>query len=144
MSIKFTFPKNPRVGDRVEILSTSDNKIPIELVGNLEAGKDISLIFPDGIKSGASDGTTIIASLQDKNILYTFRCISIEVAHIWLLETGPLSNEILQTKSEVAILSNGLQETQTKTGELETRIANLETEIQSLKEILEAMNGNAA
>lgn len=144
MAIKFTFPKNPRVGDRVEILSTSDNKIPIELVGNSEAGKSISLIFPDVIKSGASDGSTTIASLQDKNILYAFRCISIEITHIWLLETGPLSNEFLLTKSELLTLSNQLSETQIKISELESRIATLETELQSVKEILESINGNAA
>lgn len=144
MSIKFTFPKNPRVGDKVEILSTSDTKLPVELVGNAESGKDIMLIFPDEIKEGIADGETIIASIKDKNIVYTFRCVSTLSSHVWLLEVGAFSKEFLLTKSTIESLATQVSEMTTNLNNLENRITNLETELQNVQKILEAINGNAA
>lgn len=144
MSIKFTFPKNPRVGDRVEILSTSDTKLPVQLVGNSESEKDISLIFPNEIKEGVADGKTIIASIEDKNVIYTFRCISVISSHVWLLEAGAFSKEFLLTKNTIESLVTQVSEMTTNLNNLENRITNLETELQNVQKILEAINGNAA
>lgn len=144
MSIKFTFPKNPRVGDRVEVLCTSDTKLPVQLVGNPESGKNITLIFPNEIKEGIADGETPIASIEDKNIIYTFRCISVFSLHVWLLEVNHLSKEIFANKDATHDLANKINEATTKVSELESKIASLETELQNVQKILEEINGNAA
>ena len=47
MATKFTFPRYPKIGDRIEIVSISQEKLPINLVGNPEAKKSLTLIFPD-------------------------------------------------------------------------------------------------
>ena len=68
MATKFTFPKSPQIGDRIEIVSISENKLPINLVGNSEAGKNLVLVFPHQTFSGVSDGTTPIATITLLNV----------------------------------------------------------------------------
>ncbi len=85
MATKFTFPKSPQIGDRIEIVSISENKLPINLVGNSEAGKNLVLVFPHQTFSGVSDGTTPIATISEKNTVYTFKCVTAKEVHTWLL-----------------------------------------------------------
>ena len=86
MATNFTFPKSPQVGDRIEIVSISETKLPINLVGNSEAGKNLVLVFPDQTYSGTADGETVIATITEKNTVYTFKCVTAKLAHTWLLE----------------------------------------------------------
>jgi hypothetical protein len=81
MATNFTFPKSPKVGDRIEIVSISETKLPINIVGNSEAGKDLTLIFPDETKTGEADGETVIATITEKNIVYTFKCVTAQDIH---------------------------------------------------------------
>ena len=110
MATKFTFPKSPRVGDRIEILSISEIKLPINIVGNSEAGKNLVLIFPEQTYSGVSDGETIIATITEKNIAYVFKCVSAKETHTWVMEGTCLFPKLK---------------------ELETRLATLEAQINS-------------
>ena len=104
MATKFTFPKNPRVGDRIEILSTSETKLPINIVGNSEAGKNLILIFPDQTFNGVSDGETVISTITEKNIAYVFKCISAKDSHTWLMEGTCLLSKIKALEARVAAL----------------------------------------
>ena len=104
MATKFTFPRNPRVGDRLEIVSISQDKLPINLVGNAEAGKQLSLVFPGQTYTGNADGTTTIASITEKNVVYGFRCVSTSAAHVWLMEDTALNNKIDALEARVAAL----------------------------------------
>jgi hypothetical protein len=101
MATKFTFPKAPKVGDRIEIVSISESKLPINIVGNSEAEKDLILIFPDATKSGEADGETIVATISENNTVYTFKCVTAQNAHTWLLEGTCLYSEIREIKDRL-------------------------------------------
>jgi hypothetical protein len=101
MATKFTFPKSPKVGDRIEIVSISESKLPINIVGNSEAGKDLKLIFPNETKSGESDGEAIIATITENNVVYTFKCVTAQNIHSWLLEGTCLYPEIAAIKGRL-------------------------------------------
>jgi hypothetical protein len=101
MATKFVFPKAPKVGDRIEIVSISASKLPINIVGNSEAGKNLTLIFPDETKSGEADGETIIAAINENNIVYTFKCVTAQAVHTWLLEGTCLYSEIRAIKERL-------------------------------------------
>ncbi len=93
MATKFTFPLDPRVGDRVEFVTISTEKLPVNIVGNAEAGKNLTIIMPDQSHTGDADGTTVILSLNALNSVFTFKCVSTETAHVWVLEgTGGYAN----------------------------------------------------
>jgi hypothetical protein len=101
MATKFTFPKSPKVGDRIEIVSISESKLPINIVGNSEAYKDLNLIFPGETFSGESDGETIIATINENNIVYTFKCVTAQNVHTWLLEGTCLYPELIAIKERL-------------------------------------------
>ena len=93
MATKFTFPKSPQIGDRIEIVSISENKLPINLVGNSEAGKNLSLIFPDQTYSGTADGETIIATITETRIPFTQRATRRYASIIPTLKRMPTVSE---------------------------------------------------
>jgi hypothetical protein len=101
VATKFTFPKSPKVGDRIEIVSISESKLPINIVGNSEAGKDLKLIFLGETFSGEADGETIIATITETNIVYTFKCVTAQNIHTWLLEGTCLYPVIADHTSEI-------------------------------------------
>ncbi|GHU15014.1 hypothetical protein FACS189449_12380 [Alphaproteobacteria bacterium] len=101
MATKFTFPKAPKVGDRIEIVSISESKLPINIVGNPEAEKNLVLIFPSETFSGESNGETIIATITNNNIVYTFKCVTAQNVHTWLLEGTCLYPEISAIKERL-------------------------------------------
>jgi hypothetical protein len=101
MATKFVFPKSPKVGDRIEIVSISENKLPIKIVGNSEAEKDLVLIFPQETFSGEADGETVIATINENNTVYTFKCVTAQNAHTWLLEGTCLYPEIVAIKNRL-------------------------------------------
>lgn len=108
MATKFTFPRNPKIGDRIEVVSTSNNKLPINLVGNSEAGKNLVLIFPNQTYSNVADGETVIATITAQNIIYGFRCVSIASTHDWLLEGTCLNSKIQQLESRVSAIETAI------------------------------------
>jgi hypothetical protein len=108
MATKFVFPKAPKVGDRIEIVSISESKLPINIVGNSEAEKDLILIFPDETKSGEADGETVIATISEINTVYTFKCVTAQNVHIWLLEGTCLYSEIRAIKDRLDAIENVL------------------------------------
>jgi hypothetical protein len=109
MATKFTFPKSPKVGDRIEIVSISESKLPINIVGNSEAGKDLTLVFPDQTYSGEADGNTIIASITVHNTVYSFKCVTAENSHTWLLEGTCLYSKIADLEQRVAAIETALE-----------------------------------
>lgn len=109
MATTFTFPKNPKIGDRIEIVSISDSKLPINIVGNSEAGKKLTLIFPDQTYSGVADGSTVIASINEKNVVYTFKCITAQDAHTWLLEGTVLYSKLKALEEKIELLENAIK-----------------------------------
>ena len=109
MATKFTFPKAPRVGDRIEILSISDTKLPIEIVGNSESGKTLVLIFPDQTYSGNADGMTPITSITEKNTVYTFKCVTAKNAHTWVLEGTCLYSKIKELEERISELESSIE-----------------------------------
>lgn len=113
MATKFTFPKSPQIGDRIEIVSISQSKLPINLVGNSEAGKNLVLVFPDQTFSGVSDGTTPIATITEKNTVYTFKCVTAKDVHTWLLEGTCLNPKIRTLESNVSSLDSRLSAIET-------------------------------
>ncbi len=113
MATKFIFPKSPQIGDRIEIVSISQDKLPINLVGNSEAGKNLVLVFPDQTFSGASDGTTPIATITEKNTVYTFKCVTAKDAHTWLLEGTNLYPKIRTLESDVSSLDSRISAIET-------------------------------
>ena len=102
MATKFTFPKSPQIGDRIEIVSISQNKLPINLVGNSEAGKN--LVF-----SGVSDGATPIATITEKNTIYTFKCVTAKDVHTWLLEGTCLNPKIKSLENRIDAIETALE-----------------------------------
>lgn len=104
MATNFIFPKAPRVGDRIEIVSISEEKLPINLIGNAEAEKNLSLVFPDQTFSGNADGETAITTIEEKNIVYTFKCVSTKDVHMWLLESSALYSKIKALEERIAAL----------------------------------------
>lgn len=86
MATTFTFPKNPKVGDRIEFIGISNDKLPIQIVGNAEAGKSLRIIMPDQAYTGTADGSTVILSLNYLNADFTFKCVSTASEHVWVLE----------------------------------------------------------
>lgn len=108
MATKFTFPKAPRVGDRIEVVSISDSKLPINLVGNSEAGKNLSLVFPDQTFTGAADGVTTIATITDKNAVYTFKCVTAKDVHTWLLEETCLYSQIKRLEARITAIETAI------------------------------------
>lgn len=110
MATKFTFPKAPKVGDRIEIVSISENKLPINIVGNSEAGKNLMLVFPDQTYSGIADGNTIIASITENNTVFSFKCVTAQDSHTWLLEGTCLYPEIAALKIRLDAIENTLSE----------------------------------
>ena len=109
MATKFTFPKAPRVGDRIEILSISDSKLPIEIVGNSEAGKTLVLVFPDQTYSGNADGVTPVISITEKNTVYTFKCVTAKSAHTWVLEGTCLYSKIKELENRISELESSIE-----------------------------------
>ena len=109
MATKFTFPKSPQIGDRIEIVSISQSKLPINLVGNSEAGKNLVLVFPDQTFSGAADGTTPIATITEKNTVYTFKCVTAKDAHTWLLEGTCLYSKIQSLETRLSTLETAIE-----------------------------------
>lgn len=109
MATKFTFPKAPQIGDRIEIVSISENKLPINLVGNSEAGKNLVLVFPDQTYSGTADGTTPIATITEKNTVYTFKCVTAKDVHTWLLEGTCLNSKIKSLKNRIDAIETALE-----------------------------------
>ena len=110
MATKFTFPKSPKVGDRIEIVSISENKLPINLVGNSEAGKNLTLVFPDQTYTGAADGTTAIATITEKNTVFTFKCVTAATVHTWLLEGACLYSKIKSLEDRVTAIEIAISE----------------------------------
>jgi len=109
MATKFTFPKSPQIGDRIEVVSISENKLPINLVGNSEAGKNLALIFPDQTYSGTADGETIIATITEKNTVYTFKCVTAKEVHTWLLKDTCLYSKIKHLESRLSAIETAIQ-----------------------------------
>ena len=109
MATKFTFPKSPQIGDRIEIVSISENKLPINLVGNSEAGKNLVLIFPDQTFSGTSDGVTPIATISEKNTVYTFKCVTAKEVHTWLLEGTCLNPKIKSLENQISEIETAIE-----------------------------------
>ena len=109
MATKFTFPKSPQIGDRIEIVSISQSKLPINLVGNSEAGKNLVLVFPDQTYSGTADGTTSIATITEKNTVYTFKCVTAKDAHTWLLEGTCLYSKIQALEARLSAIETALE-----------------------------------
>lgn len=109
MATIFTFPKTPRVGDRVEILSISNEKMPINIVANPEAEKPLELIYPDNVYSSELGGTTAVVQITDVNVLYGFRCVSTKDKHVWLLENDVLlKKKIAQLEARVSALEDAV------------------------------------
>jgi hypothetical protein len=108
MATKFVFPKSPKVGDRIEIVSISTSKLPINIVGNSESGKNLKLIFPNETKTGEADGETIIAVINESNTVYTFKCVTAQNIHSWLLEGTCLYPVIADHASEIVAIKNRL------------------------------------
>ena len=108
MATKFTFPKAPQIGDRIEIVSISENKLPINLVGNSEAGKNLVLVFPDQTYSGTADGTTPIATISERNIVYTFKCVTAKDIHTWLFEGTCLNSKINALDARITAIETAL------------------------------------
>ena len=109
MATKFTFPKSPQIGDRIEIVSISENKLLINLVGNSEAGKNLVLVFPDQTFSGTSDGVTPIATISEKNTVYTFKCVTAKDVHTWLLEGTCLNPKIKSLENQLSALEAAIE-----------------------------------
>jgi hypothetical protein len=109
MATKFTFPKAPKVGDRIEIVSISESKLPIEIVGNSEAGKPLNIVFPDEIKSGDADGETVIASITESNTVFSFKCVTAENSHTWLLEGTCLYSKIADLDQRIVAIETALE-----------------------------------
>ena len=109
MATKFTFPKAPQIGDRIEIVSISQNKLPINLVGNSEAGKNLVLVFPDQTFLGAADGATPIATITEKNTVYTFKCVTAKDVHTWLLEGTCLNPKIKLLENRIDAIETALE-----------------------------------
>jgi hypothetical protein len=108
MATKFIFPKAPKVGDRIEIVSISESKLPINIVGNSEAEKNLTLIFPDETFSGESNGETVIATITNANTVYTFKCVTAQTVHTWLLEGTCLYPVIADHASEIVAIKERL------------------------------------
>jgi hypothetical protein len=70
-------------------------------VGNSEAEKNLTLIFPDETKTGESDGETVIATISENNIVYTFKWVTAKSIHTWLLEGTCLYPEIVAIKNRL-------------------------------------------
>lgn len=105
MATIFTFPKSPRVGDRIEIVSTSTDKMPINIVANAESDKPLELIYPDVVYSGNPDGAIAVKTIEEANVLYSFRCISTREKHVWLLENdAEIRKKIAALEARIAAL----------------------------------------
>lgn len=78
MATKFTFPRYPKIGDRIEIVSISQEKLPINLVGDPEAKKSLTLIFPDQTYTSIDQLSVI------KNCHYCFGNILINASAVFL------------------------------------------------------------
>lgn len=104
MATTFTFPKAPRVGDRIEIVSISETRLPINIVANSEASKTLELVFPDITYSGTSSSGTI-ASITEKNTVYTFKCVSAQEKHTWVLEGTCLYAKVSALETQLSELS---------------------------------------
>jgi hypothetical protein len=79
-------------------------------VGNSEAGKDLKLIFPNEIKTDVADGETIITSITENNTIYTFKCVTAQEVHTWLLEGTCLYSEIVAIKNRLEAIESSLAE----------------------------------
>lgn len=105
MATIFTFPKSPRVGDRIEIVSTSTDKMPINIVANAESDKPLELIYPNAVHSGNPDGITTVTTIEEANILYSFRCVSTKEKHVWLLENdAEIRKKIAELEARITVL----------------------------------------
>jgi hypothetical protein len=113
MATKFVFPKAPKVGDRIEIVSISEGKLPINIVGNSEAEKNLKLIFLDQIFTDVADGETVVATITEKNVVYTFKCVTAQNVHTWLLEGTCLYLAIADHASEIVAIKNRLDAIET-------------------------------
>jgi hypothetical protein len=118
MATKFVFPKSPKVGDRIEIVSISESKLPINIVGNSEVEKNLVLIFPDETFSGEADGETVIATISQNNIVYTFKCVTAQEIHTWLLEGTCLYPAIADHASEIMAIKNRLDAVENSISEM--------------------------
>jgi flagellin-like hook-associated protein FlgL len=66
------------------------------------------LIFPDETKSGNADGETVIATITEINTVYTFKCVTAQSVHTWLLEGTCLYSAIADHASEIGAIKNRL------------------------------------
>lgn len=130
MATNFIFPKSPQIGDRIEIVSISQDKLPINLVGNSEAGKNLVLVFPDQTYSGTANGTTAIATITEKNTVYTFKCVRAKLVHIWILEGTCLNSKINALDTRVTAAETALEEIDA----LDARITAIETALREMVE----------
>lgn len=124
MVTKFTFPRNPKIGDRIEIVSTSIEKLPINIVGNPEAGKNLVLIFPNQTYSNVADGETVITTITEQNIIYGFRCVSTAETHTWLLEGSSLYPLIDALTQRIVTLEGQIQSLTQRVIALESQAEN--------------------
>lgn len=109
MATKFTFPRAPKVGDRIEIVSISASKLPINIVGNSEAGKPLTIVFPDQTYSGVADGNTVIASITTHNTVFSFKCVTAQDSHTWLLEGTCLYSKIADLERRIESVETALE-----------------------------------
>lgn len=104
MATKFTFPRQAKIGDRIEIVSISQEKLPINLVGNSEAEKTLTLIFSDESYTANADGETIVATITEQNVVHGFRCVSTKDSHVWLMEDTALNAKIKNLENKLSVL----------------------------------------
>ena len=104
MATTFTFPKAPRVGDRIEISSISESKLPIDIVANSGTDKTLELVFPDITYSGNASGGKIM-SISEKNTVFTFKCVAAQNKHTWILEGTYLYSKLAALEEQLSALS---------------------------------------
>ena len=67
------------------------------------------LIFPDQTFSGISDGTMPIATISEKNTVYTFKCVTAKEVHTWLLEGTCLNPKIKSLENRLSALEAAIE-----------------------------------
>ena len=64
------------------------------------------MVFPDQTYSGVSDGATAIATITEKNTVYTFKCVTAKDVHTWLLEGTNLYPKIRALETALSALDS--------------------------------------
>ena len=62
---------------------------------------NLALIFPDQTYSGTADGETVIATITEKNTVFTFKCVTAKEVHTWLLEGTCLYSKVKHLESRI-------------------------------------------